>query len=289
MPLDYREDPRYGALTSKQVWDHFEVERELRQRMLAASAADRPEVIQRAYDELFERVPWHPALTEASGAEAPDLVKRQAQILKWMGPPPARILEIGCGMGEFALGASRQGYDCVGIDVSEERIRRLQALESPTLRFVRVDGRPQLPFGDGSFDFAVSMQLLEHLHPGDVPLHAREVARVLRRGGSYLVETPNRLTGPHDVSRFFTESAQGFHLKEYRVSELARLFLSHGFDRVDVVRWRAYRLSAARAIWLERMWSVIPKRARRRFPLGINNPLYVATVSGGLERHAGSS
>jgi 2-polyprenyl-3-methyl-5-hydroxy-6-metoxy-1,4-benzoquinol methylase len=189
-----------------------------------------------------------------------------------------KVLEIGCGMGELALGISEKGFHCVGIDVSEERMQRLKALKSPTLRFERVDGKPQLSFEDGCFDAAVSMQLLEHLHPADVILHLREVARVLRPGCSYLVETPNALTGPHDVSRFFTESAEAFHLKEYRISDMVKLFLSSGFHSVDVIRWRTYRMSASRAIWLERMWSLLPKAIRRRYPLGINNPLYIATT-----------
>jgi hypothetical protein len=54
----------------------------------------------------------------------------------------------------------------------------------------------------------------------------------LKPGGKYLCLTPNRLSGPHDVSRGFDAVATGFHLKEYTFSELASLLEESGFERI---------------------------------------------------------
>jgi hypothetical protein len=60
------------------------------------------------------------------------------------------------------------------------------------------------------------------------------VGRALKPGGRYLVVTPNRLSGPHDISRAFDDVARGFHLKEYTYGELSRALRQAGFRRVRV-------------------------------------------------------
>src|SRR5215475_14481043 len=141
MPVDFRTDQRYAHLSHDQVLKHFEVEHDLRDCLLAASREKRAEAFCWAYDELFRRCPWHPALNERSGVDAPDLVEaRVKNFTRWLPRPGARVLEIGCGMGELVIGLSGKGYQCVGIDVSDVRIRRLQQLQSPNLKFRRVEG-----------------------------------------------------------------------------------------------------------------------------------------------------
>jgi hypothetical protein len=44
--------------------------------------------------------------------------------------------------------------------------------------------------------------------------------------------TPNRLTGPADISRHFDDVPTGFHLREYTVGEVASLMRAAGFERV---------------------------------------------------------
>jgi hypothetical protein len=95
-------------------------------------------------------------------------------------------------------------------------------------------------------------------------------------GGVYLLETPNRLVGPGDVSRFFVETAQGFHLREYSIDELVPLLRENGFNKIHILlRW-SRKLSSSAAVMLERMWAVLPKSVRRRHSLGLHNPVYIA-------------
>jgi SAM-dependent methyltransferase len=277
MPVDFRKDQRYAHLSDDQVLKHFEEEQELRGCLLAAPPEKRAEAFCWAYDELFRRCPWHPALNERSGMDAPDLVElRVRNFTRWL-PPAAgvRVLEIGCGMGELAIGLSGNGYQCVGIDVSEVRIRRLQRFRSANLEFRRVEGT-KLPFPDQSFDVAISMQLFEHLHPEDATEHLQEVSRVLKPGGFYILETPNALVGPGDVSRFFTETPLGFHLREYTIRQLCGLLHECGFAQVEVLlRWSRL-LPANRAVFLEACWGLLPKALRQRYSYGMHNPLYLA-------------
>jgi len=86
----------------------------------------------------------------------------------------------------------------------------------------------------GSVTVAYSNQLMEHLHPDDAREQLRNIFEALAPGGRYVCLTPNRLNGPHDVSRHFDETATGFHLKEYTIGELRTLFKQAGFSTVDL-------------------------------------------------------
>jgi SAM-dependent methyltransferase len=81
-------------------------------------------------------------------------------------------------------------------------------------------------------DVAYSNQLMEHLHPDDAAAQLDGIVRALRPGGIYLCITPNRVSGPHDISKYFDEVATGFHLKEYTFAELSALLRAAGFAAV---------------------------------------------------------
>jgi len=287
MPLDYKRDARYVHLSPEQVRGLYEVEKGLRARILNCPADERSATISWAYEELFRRCPWHPALTERSGTAAPDLIRRRVLQASRFLPspklqPPPRILEIGCGNGELSLGLCAAGYDCCGIDVSTTRISRLQEQTNGRLLFIACEAT-HIPLPDKAFDAAISMQLLEHLHPDDVSVHLQEVARTLRPKGCYIIETPNRHYGPHDVSRFFAPVAEGFHLKEFTVRELCALLHKCGFGRVSVVlRWR--RVFTDRLAQLLEMCAIaLPPNLRRKHTFGLHNPLFIAHIA---ERHS---
>jgi ubiquinone/menaquinone biosynthesis C-methylase UbiE len=102
--------------------------------------------------------------------------------------PPRDILVVGCGSGAEAGDLARAfGADPIGIDVGSEF-----ALDHTTAHpaKLRIMDAQQLEFPDASFDLVYSFHALEHI-PDPVRALA-EMARVLRRGGNYLIGTPNK-------------------------------------------------------------------------------------------------
>ena len=96
------------------------------------------------------------------------------------------ILDIGCGRGEdlAELGKSVGPQTVLaGIDASEESIQAAKALvaDDPRFVFAAADVSKRLPYGDGSFDRVLSVNLLECI-PDKQTLIA-EMYRVLRPGG----------------------------------------------------------------------------------------------------------
>jgi len=253
------------------------VEKELRRRLLQTSSHERPLVFQQVYAELFERIPWHPAIAEVRSGPDHTVVRKKGRA--WpalIGSPPRSVLEIGSGAGELLIALAEEGYRCVGIDVEPSRVEALRRYGGGLFEVVHGDGTfPAFP--DGSFDIVISQQVCEHLHPDDALAHLAAVRRILRKGGSYFLETPNPLVGPHDVSRFFVRvgrSAEGLHLREYPVREMTTMFRHAGFSKVDVILWRSRRVGERKAEFLERIWKYLPPRVRIRHTMGLHNPVY---------------
>jgi SAM-dependent methyltransferase len=90
-----------------------------------------------------------------------------------------------------------------------------------------------IPVPESSVDIIYSHQVIEHLHPDDAVDQLKNIYQVLTPGGIYICITPNRLSGPHDVSKHFDQVATGLHLKEYTVTELYQLFRAAGFSNIS--------------------------------------------------------
>ena len=153
----------------------------------------------------------------------------------------------------------------------------LRALDDRTLHDMGLN-RTSIPAAD--VDVIYSNQLMEHLHPEDAAEQLDNIFRALRPGGTYVCITPNRVNGPHDVSKHFDRIASGFHLHEYTYRELARLLRAAGFTRLEaVLDWRGRR--ARVPIWfagaIERLAAAFPALARTH-PMGRLLPVRIAAT-----------
>ncbi len=118
------------------------------------------------------------------------------------------VLEIGTGSG-------------YGIEVIAPRAARFVTLDKhapapeltqrPGVEF-RQATVPPLPFGDATFDCVISFQVIEHIEKDEE--FVREVYRVLRPGGLFVVTTPN---APMSLTR------NPWHVREYTADELRGL------------------------------------------------------------------
>jgi SAM-dependent methyltransferase len=105
-------------------------------------------------------------------------------------PRGAKILEIGSGKGRLLSHFFKQGYDIRGVELNPEYIAASRELFGE-LPVSAVDSE-KLPAADGSLDVVMSFDVFEH--SPDTDGHLREVSRVLKPGGYYLLQTPNKWT-----------------------------------------------------------------------------------------------
>jgi len=97
--------------------------------------------------------------------------------------PGARVLDVGCGAGQFALIAARNGADVTGCDMSTnwlEKARARAAEEGLKVKFEEGDAEA-LPYGDGEFDVVAS--LIGAMFAPRPERVAAEMTRVCKPGG----------------------------------------------------------------------------------------------------------
>jgi SAM-dependent methyltransferase len=268
-----KEQREFGTRRSiDQLREHYEVEKELAARLRRAGREERLELYSLLYDELFRRVPHHPQLTrKVSRHDTDAIVAEQYDFLARFLPGGAVFMEIGAGDCALSLEVAKRARHVYAIDVSAEVAR----VDEPPENFELIisDGC-SIPVPPGSVDLAYSNQVMEHLHEDDAVEQLKNIYGALGPGGAYVLITPNRLSGPHDISKYFDSVASGFHLKEYTTTELGKLLRAAGFSSVTpVVRshGRCLQLPLGIVTACERLLTLLPHGLRRglarRFPL----------------------
>jgi SAM-dependent methyltransferase len=263
--------------TAAQVREHYEIEKDIALRLRNSSAAERTTLYKEAYDELYERVPHHPLLLEDPQSERRARVDKEVATLRPLINENSVFLEIGpgdCSVSTAIAGIAKRSY---AADVTFEAVAGREMPEN--FEMLLFDGR-RIPLPAESVDLAYSNQLMEHLHPDDAVEQLRSIFATLKPGGKYYCVTPNRLSGPHDVSRGFDAVATGLHLREYTHGELGDLFRSAGFRRTRVYL-RVFGTNISLPVlpfrYIEALVSSLPERLRRmatynrvgRFLLGV--------------------
>ncbi|MFZ4816329.1 MAG: class I SAM-dependent methyltransferase [Phototrophicaceae bacterium] len=154
------------------------------------------------------------------------------------------ILEIGAGSGKLLADLGRLGYGQVeGMEMSAAALREARANIAGVLPLERLhamsfeDFRTNYP--ERRYDVVVHAHLIEHIPPHSVPSFLAEARAVLKPHGYMVVITPSRLSGPHDVTRYFREGGampEGFHLHEFTLRELEAVLRPAGFGNIATVK-----------------------------------------------------
>jgi SAM-dependent methyltransferase len=214
----------------QQLTEHYEIEKELAGRLKGAQPVERRRSYSTVYDELLRRVPHHPQWTLISDPEETQKkVQRQLRVLRKYLSRDSVFLEVGAGDCALAIEVARQARRVYAVDVSK-RLSEKTCFPN-NFELIISDG-VSVPVPEHSVSIAYSYQCMEHLHPEDAVEQLRNIYQALAPGGRYLCITPNRLAGPHDISKYFDETANGFHLKEYTAAELVELFRMFGFSEI---------------------------------------------------------
>lgn len=104
--------------------------------------------------------------------------------------PGMKILEIGCGNGEFSKRFLNKGAEMHCVDISCKLIESLKKQYVKTnLTFNAVDVE-NLPYEEGYFDGVIGNGILHHLN---LDICLREIYKVLKKGGRIFFAEPNLL------------------------------------------------------------------------------------------------
>jgi ubiquinone/menaquinone biosynthesis C-methylase UbiE len=165
------------------------------------------------HDEIkvWEQVEIERSAAEASHKDIAALKYTESNIARYLNPPQdtsypleyayyllsdvrgKSVLDFGCGDGENSVLLARRGARVFAMDISESLIhvaeQRLAVNEVISGVSFMVASAHDLPLEDESVDVVFGMAILHHL---DLQLVAREVWRVLRKGGRAIFQEPVR-------------------------------------------------------------------------------------------------
>ncbi|HEY9474826.1 MAG TPA: methyltransferase domain-containing protein, partial [Mycobacteriales bacterium] len=111
------------------------------------------------------------------------IAQARARLLPVASRPGALLVDLGCGGGLLAPYARELGYCHVGVDLSASALR---VAREHGVRVVRGDVT-RLPFADEVADAVSAGEILEHVP--DLPGTVREACRILRPGGTLVLDT----------------------------------------------------------------------------------------------------
>jgi len=141
-----------------------------------------------------------------------------------------KVLEIGCGSGQLAKWVSPYVKFVTAIDTSKDMINYANStFKEKNINFTVMDGQG-LRFKKNSYDFVLSFDVLEHIP--NVGKHLKEVAKVLKPNGYYLLSTPNKLISlPFTIlqNKSFTKHIKS-HCSLLTYWALRKLFAKQGFE-----------------------------------------------------------
>jgi SAM-dependent methyltransferase len=101
------------------------------------------------------------------------------------GEQGARVLDVGCGVGQVVARLQTAGFEAHGVDVSQPNIARARQV---TERCQVYDGK-KLPYPDQYFASAGALNVLEHVEEPEAFI--QELVRVVKIGGRVVLSSPN--------------------------------------------------------------------------------------------------
>ncbi|MFH1397231.1 MAG: class I SAM-dependent methyltransferase [Candidatus Omnitrophota bacterium] len=161
------------------------------------------------------------------------------------GLPKGKMLDLGCGDGDYSKSLKDLGFDVIAGDIDLVRFKYKNDIE-----FKYCDITKKLPFADNTFDYVLLMEVVEHLrNPYTV---IPEINRIIKKNGSLVISTPNTLNlksrfrfifeggyeyfreSPLDQAKNPREVIFNLHLVPYRYQELEYLLSVSEFKVCDI-------------------------------------------------------
>jgi cyclopropane fatty-acyl-phospholipid synthase-like methyltransferase len=101
---------------------------------------------------------------------------------------PCKAIDIGCGEGFYSIYMASQGFDVLGIDLSERAIEYAKGNAERIkhrIRFMAIDVSSLLELKE-TFDFILEWSVLHHIMPPQRQNYIKDVSKILNKGGKYL-------------------------------------------------------------------------------------------------------
>jgi SAM-dependent methyltransferase len=106
-----------------------------------------------------------------------------------------KILEIGCGLGYLTFSIFKQGYNILGVDISEQSIKH--ATKNFGNIYLHADLYEYAPKHKQEYDVIILTEVIEHLD--DINSFMSMLKMLLKPGGKIILTTPNKSFYPSNI------------------------------------------------------------------------------------------
>lgn len=151
-----------------------------------------------------------------------------------------KVLDVGCGVGDFLHTAEMHGWECTGVEPSEDA--KVIAQKRMNGKIISSEDLENIP--EGFFDLITMWHVLEHVD--DLRWQVEQLRRLVKPKGRVVIALPNyksydgqyykELWAAYDVPR---------HLNHFNKTTLTKIFKACGMElvKMDKLRWDAYYIS----------------------------------------------
>jgi SAM-dependent methyltransferase len=185
-----------------------------------------------------EKIPWNME-------SPPDILRALVQTKKIS---PCKVIELGCGTGNYVIYLSGKGFDATGVDISStaiEMAKNSASGKNVTCNFIVADVLGDMAEIQETFDFAYDWEFLHHIFPPDRGKYINNVYRLLNPLGRYLSvcfsEESAQFGGtgkyrktPLDTVLYFSSESEMvslfgplFHIEELKTIDIKGKFAPH--------------------------------------------------------------
>jgi len=127
----------------------------------------------------LDEIPWN--------MEAPP--KLLVELVETGKVQPCRVIDLGCGAGNYAIYLAERGFEVTGVDISPRAIeiaRKNAERKGLKCNFFVADVVEDLDKVNQTWDFAHDWGLLHHILPEQRHKYVKGVHRILNPSGKYL-------------------------------------------------------------------------------------------------------
>lgn len=156
------------------------------------------------------------------------------------GKQVGKLLDIGCGVGDFLHTAEQNGWQCSGVELSDDaKAIARKRIKAPLLLSEDLE---QIP--DEYFDVITMWHVLEHVD--DLKWEIAQLQRLLKSGGRLVLALPNFQS---DDAQFYKKYWAAYdvprHLYHFCQPSVTKLFKNSGLKliKTDKLAWDAYYIS----------------------------------------------
>jgi SAM-dependent methyltransferase len=152
---------------------------------------------------------------------------------------PCKIIELGCGAGNYIRYFSGMGFNATGVDISEKAIeiaRELARTAGVTCEFIAADVLGDLSEIKNKYDFVYDWELLHHIFPEDRNRYIENVRKLLKPEGRYLSVC------------FSEESAQFGGFGKYRRTPIGTLLYFSNEAEIELLFGRLFFIEELKSL-----------------------------------------